>query len=544
MWNEGYVSEIDYVFGYFPEMSPARLKLALLSRGIGHNVSTSPSYLELGFGQGLSLAINATTASGDYYGTDFNPSQAGNAMRFAQASGKPVQIFDNSFEAFAARDDLPAFDMIALHGIWSWVSDKGREAILKIVDERLKPGGMLYMSYNVVPGWSPLMPLRHLLWEHHQRAGSGGVVNRMDAALAFVDQVRNMGTGYFGAQPGASGWLDVMKGQDRNYLAHEYFNAQWRPESFADVSDRLAGVKLTYGASANILENIAERYLPSEMTAMLATIDDPTLRELTKDFLVNRKFRTDVFVKGARTLTANEVSDTMCSASFVRTGLNETLPSSLNFSFCEVPLRTDIFEPIARFMEEAEGGVASFVELCSVAKQKDMHADQLIEALMALVGTGYLALATDSDTIAEDYFASLRFNREMCRQARYSGQAQYLAAPGIGAGIKVGRLELIALHALASGFEDVAEYMLETLQGQHETVQINGAPACSDQEALEHLRLIAEGVRAELLPKLERLGAVATCEGNPFAVPAIELAASDPALSGHIDNGGALPMTA
>src|SRR3546814_5063448 len=76
MWNAGYVSEVDYIYGYFSELAPVRLKLALLSRGISHDVGDRPNYLELGFGQGLSLNINAATSSGQFFGTDFNPSQA------------------------------------------------------------------------------------------------------------------------------------------------------------------------------------------------------------------------------------------------------------------------------------------------------------------------------------------------------------------------------------------------------------------------------------------------------------------------------------
>ena len=73
MWDSEYISEIEYLYGYYSELSPVRLKLALLSRGIQHSVGSYPTYLELGFGQGLSLNINAAVTSGAFYGTDFNP---------------------------------------------------------------------------------------------------------------------------------------------------------------------------------------------------------------------------------------------------------------------------------------------------------------------------------------------------------------------------------------------------------------------------------------------------------------------------------------
>src|SRR3546814_569449 len=104
--NAVYVSEVDYIYGYFSELAPVRLKLALLSRGISHDVGDRPNYLELGFGQGLSLNINAATSSGQFFGTDFNPSQAAYAAQVARAGGKALRIFDDSFEDFARRDDL------------------------------------------------------------------------------------------------------------------------------------------------------------------------------------------------------------------------------------------------------------------------------------------------------------------------------------------------------------------------------------------------------------------------------------------------------
>src|SRR3546814_4082898 len=166
MWNAGYVSEVDYIYGYFSELAPVRLKLALLSRGLSHDVVDRPNYLELGFGQGLSLNINAATSSGQFFGTEFNPSQAAYAAQVARAGGKALRIFDDSFEDFARRDDLPQFDIIALHGIWSWVSQEARQAIVDTVRDRLKPGGILYISYNCKPGWAPIEPLRHRSEEH------------------------------------------------------------------------------------------------------------------------------------------------------------------------------------------------------------------------------------------------------------------------------------------------------------------------------------------------------------------------------------------
>ena len=81
------IRDSTYTYGYYPELSPTRIRLALLACGIDHSISDDPEYLELGFGQGLSLNINAATNSGTYWGTDFNPGQVANAREFANSMG-------------------------------------------------------------------------------------------------------------------------------------------------------------------------------------------------------------------------------------------------------------------------------------------------------------------------------------------------------------------------------------------------------------------------------------------------------------------------
>ena len=54
-WTAGYVAEIDYTHGYYRELSPPILSLAVLNRAVATRRGHPFRYLELGFGQGLSL---------------------------------------------------------------------------------------------------------------------------------------------------------------------------------------------------------------------------------------------------------------------------------------------------------------------------------------------------------------------------------------------------------------------------------------------------------------------------------------------------------
>lgn len=132
-WSQGYFTGLNYTFGYYPELSPAMLRLGCLCRGVKARIPNAPSYLELGFGQGMSINVHAAGSSGAYWGCDFNPAQTAEARRLSEASGADLKLFDESFEEFAARCDLPEFDIITLHGVWSWVSLANRATIKQII---------------------------------------------------------------------------------------------------------------------------------------------------------------------------------------------------------------------------------------------------------------------------------------------------------------------------------------------------------------------------------------------------------------------------
>ncbi len=80
-------------------------------------------------------------------------------------------------------------------------------------------------------------------------------------------------------------------------------NATWRPCFHADVARALAGAKLDWVASAQLLENFTPLMLAEEAREAAARYDDPIMRELIKDMFLTRCLRQDVFVRGARRLT-------------------------------------------------------------------------------------------------------------------------------------------------------------------------------------------------------------------------------------------------
>jgi hypothetical protein len=56
--TSGYVADVEYTIGYFTELNPARLSIGLLNAGYAPPVVRNAC--ELGFGQGMSIAMHAT----------------------------------------------------------------------------------------------------------------------------------------------------------------------------------------------------------------------------------------------------------------------------------------------------------------------------------------------------------------------------------------------------------------------------------------------------------------------------------------------------
>ena len=289
-WTSGYVADIDYTFGYYTELNPLRVKLAFLNAG-----RVAPDYgtaCELGFGQGISTNIHAAASLTSWHGTDFNPAQAAFAQELAAVSDAAATLYDDAFADFVVRSD---FDYFGIHGIWSWISEENRAIIVDFIGRKLKVGGVLYISYNTLPGWASFAPIRHLMTQHANIIGTegNGIVSRIDGALGFAEKLLATNPAFARANPLVAERLGKIKEQNRHYLAHEYFNRDWHPMHFATMQEWLAPAKLSYACSAHYLDHVDDINLTKEQQAFLKDIPDLLFRETVRDFCINQQFRKE-----------------------------------------------------------------------------------------------------------------------------------------------------------------------------------------------------------------------------------------------------------
>jgi SAM-dependent methyltransferase len=250
---DGYVEDIPYTFGYHPELDPARMQAVL--RRAGFEPPEVAAACELGYGQGMSLAIHAVAGGAAWWGTDLIPSHAAHVRALVAGTDARLEAADQTFAVFCARDDLPQFDFIGLHGVWSWVSAANRERILELVARRLRPGGVLYVSYNALPGWAPMLPLREMMVAYAAALPAElPRADRIEAALHDAQMRVLRDPLVLEACPGIEAELRAIRHKGVAYLAHEFFNRDWAPMPPAQVAAAMRSVGLSFAAQADEAE--------------------------------------------------------------------------------------------------------------------------------------------------------------------------------------------------------------------------------------------------------------------------------------------------
>ena len=261
-WSSGYVVDTPYTFGHYHELSPSWLELCLLVGGWETVLDQKRArnepirYLEIAIGHGLSLNINAATNTGEFMGNDFNPDHAFWAQKYANASKANIRICSDSIHELSEMKDLPHFDVIALHGVWSWISPQDMQDIIKIIYHKLNVGGVVYVSYNTNPGMASSAPLRHLI-DIHARINEGSTNNsvaRVKAGIEFAKSIADAGAAYFQQSPQVVERLNAMMKKNASYLPHEYANANWHLLHFEQVYEQFSQAKLRYATSAKLSE--------------------------------------------------------------------------------------------------------------------------------------------------------------------------------------------------------------------------------------------------------------------------------------------------
>ena len=217
--------------------APEKLALASLLHGGPRLPLDRYRVLELGCANGANLLPMAWyRRHGEFTGLDSSARQVALATDSRDKLGLTnLRFVHGDFRSAINQLEGP-FDIIMAHGVFSWVTDDARDAMLEMCSSLLAPNGLLYLNYNTKPGWTVRGMVRDFLMQHTVHASS--LKERAEMCQAVAAKViaplkaeehsysRLMGNEF-----------QMVINQNPAYIAHEYLspenNAYWRDEFFS-----------------------------------------------------------------------------------------------------------------------------------------------------------------------------------------------------------------------------------------------------------------------------------------------------------------------
>jgi SAM-dependent methyltransferase len=504
-WTGGYVADIGYIAGFYRETAPSHMALIALMLGRSPGEALKPErYLELGFGQGLGIALlAAANPDVQFEGVDFNPEHVANARRLiAGARLENISVAEMSFEELAEKGGDNDTDVIALHGIFTWVSPQAQDAIIQIIRRRLKPNGFVYISYNCMPGWAPLAPIRQFMVEV-KRQNPGHSSRQVELALRLVTKLKEGNAAYFVANPVAANHIEAMAKMDRVYLAHEYLDEHWQLLQFSEMVDRMGEAKLSFVASAGLPENLDAYTIPADLQPLLAETENSRLREAIRDLCGNKRFRRDYFARGAASITKAEHRRVLSTLKFSLAVPREKVVFKFAGPLQALQGREDLYTPIADLMADR---IVAFDEFVALEPFGETKLNTLLECLGLLVNSGQAMALMPPEP---DLEPAKRFNRLMVENARAGRLYGNLASPLARTGLPVADLGLFALASILDGEDEVgkvASCTLGTIKGMSRVVMKDGAAVQDDTEATDVLVERMSPIIEKQVPIWRRLG--------------------------------------
>ena len=185
------------------------------------------------------------------------------------------------------------------------MSDVDRKIICEFIAEKLKPGGLLYISYNTLPAWSPFLPVQRLMrsFSESQRSITVDKLTNLTESFRFVEKLMKTNPKYLLANKVIEGKIKALSGRQENYLIHEYLASDFTPMTFDELYGWLKPLGMDYVCSASVLNDNATLNLTQKQQIFLSKIKDVALHQTCKDLMVNKDFRSDYWVKGVQPLS-------------------------------------------------------------------------------------------------------------------------------------------------------------------------------------------------------------------------------------------------
>ncbi|MBG0795055.1 class I SAM-dependent methyltransferase [Methylocystis sp. H62] len=297
--NAASYDDLPYVSHPFPQTHPARLgAIARIFKLQAADLSRA-RVLELGCAAGGNLIPLAARHPDAYFlGVDLSQRQIDEGQQRVAALGlSNINLRRQSLTDLRSKDG--GFDYIICHGVYSWVPEQVRDAILRIARENLTPNGVAFISYNVQPGWRLRQTLRDALALHVGPHGSlSERVARAREMLSFLEQNTLEDTTWgriFRAEAAH------LRTTDDSYIGHEFLEDCNEPCSFSEFMTSAGGRGLAYLGEAGLSTMMPENMNPAAAPLLRALAGENQVSlEQHMDIFTGRTFRQTLLIHKER----------------------------------------------------------------------------------------------------------------------------------------------------------------------------------------------------------------------------------------------------
>jgi SAM-dependent methyltransferase len=512
-WDFGYVTDTVYTNQFYRETTPTWMATAALL--LGHrppDLARPFRYLDLGCAHGFSaLTVAATSPQAEVWGFDINPAHVESARLLASRAGLTnVRFEEASFSDVAARapEAMPEFDFIVTHGVLSWISPENRRELMRVIGQRLRPGGLAYVSYNVTTGWAGMVPLRALMYMLSVASPERTDVG-VTGVLDFVDKMKGAGAAFFNAYPALENRLRDMRNHDPRYVAHEYLNRDWHPLMFADVATDMREARCSYIGSATLSENIDAVSVPQGMIPLMADAKDLLLRETLRDFGSGQGFRRDLYRRGLTPLPAAEHQQMLQNLTIAWTGVAAGEQVTISTPLGQLTGRPEIYRPLLAMLE---AGPVSVRQAYATDAFSGRSLLELLQAVTLLIAGGFAHPVLPSADAATARGSAGRMNAAIAELNRQGGDLGRLVLPLFGSAMNVDLLETLAMDEIASGrpsdLPSLTNAIAAGLARAGRSVQREGQVVTDPAQAREIITGVLTGILERRVPLMRSLGVV------------------------------------
>lgn len=391
-------SELGYKSMPFPYTTPATLEAYAALVGVSAPNPKNARVLELGATYGGNIISQALfNPDATFVGIELSQEQVekGNEV-IANAGLTNVSLVQSDIASIGS--EIGTFDYIIAHGVYSWVDDGVKDALLRLIDEHLAEDGIAYISYNTYPGWHTMDEVRQLMmfsnrdktqFNHKEKVLHGKTIGSIvGSQILKYDNLKERNSKFLGA-------LRSVMQKDEYYVGHDHLEPNNDPVYFYQFNDHLEAHKLAYLCDADLTLSMV-RSFDADIADTLdkLALNDHVAQEQYLDFMLDTTFRKSIICKAkyAESVTYDMGNPELVNSVPMRTIINSFTYTILfneeALSMFENDIVRDTFQSIIK-----DGGQFNMIEALAIVKAANDAAKGDDASLEAAVNALYVAVA-------------------------------------------------------------------------------------------------------------------------------------------------------